>query len=57
MFLERDKILLNAVPIAIPNDIFKAYYQKGFVICFLRSTYSRFMEFLIGTYNKVFSFS
>ena len=29
-------------------------YQKGFVIGFLRSTYGRFMEFLIETHNKVF---
>ena len=43
--------------IAIPNDISKGYYQNGFVICFLRSTYGRFMEFLIETYNKGFSCS
>ena len=47
----------KAVPIAISNDISKAYYQKGFVICFLRSTYGRFVEFLIETYNKGFSYS
>ena len=34
---------------ATPNDISKAYNQKASVICFLGSTYGRFMEFLIGT--------
>ena len=57
LLLEGHKILLKTVPIASPNDISKAYYQKGFVICFLRSTYGRFMEFLIETYNKGFSCS
>ena len=52
--MEQHKFLLKPVAIAIPNDISKAYYQKGFVICFLISTYGRFMEFLIETYNKVF---
>ena len=54
LLLEEHKILLKTVPIAIPNDISKTYYQKGFVICFTSSTYSRFMEFLIESYNKVF---
>ena len=36
------------------NEISKAYYQKGFVICFLRSAYSRFMDFLIETYKQRF---
>ena len=44
--------LLKTVPTAIQNDISKGYYQKGFIICFLRSTYGRFVEFLIETYNK-----
>ena len=57
LLLEEPKILLKTVPIAIPNDISKGYYQNGFVICFLRSTYGRFMEFLIETYNKGFSCS
>ena len=57
LLLEGHKILLKTVPIASPNDISKAYYKKGFVICFLRSTYGRFMEFLIETYNKGFSCS
>ena len=57
LLLEEHKILLKTVPIAIPYDISKAYYQKGFVICFLRLTYGRFMEFLIETYNKGFSCS
>ena len=39
----------------MPNDISKAYYQKGFVICFLRSTYGRLMDFLIEAYSKGFS--
>ena len=52
--MEEHKFLLKPVPIATSNDISKAYYQKGFVICFLISTYGRFMEFLIETYNKVF---
>ena len=39
LLLEEPKILLKTVPIAIPNDISKSYYQNGFVICFLRSTY------------------
>ena len=34
--------------IAIPNDTSKACYQNGFVICFLTSTYGKFMEFLIS---------
>ena len=45
------------VPIAIPNDISKGYYQKGFVICFLRLIYGRFMEFIKETYSKCFSYS
>ena len=57
LLLEEHKILLKMVPIIIPNDIWKAYYQKGFVIYFLRSTYRRFMEFLIETYDKGFSCS
>ena len=57
LLLEELKILLKTAPIAIPNDISKAYYQKGFVICFLRSTYGRYMEFLMETYNKGFSCS
>ena len=57
LLLEQHKILLKMVPIAIPNYICKAHYQKWFVICFLRSTYGRFMEFLIETYNKGFSCS
>ena len=40
---ERAQDLPKAVPIAIPNDISKAYYQKRFLICFLRSTYGRFV--------------
>ena len=56
-FIEQLTILLKTVPVAIPNDICKVYHQKGFVICFLRSTYERFMEFLIETYNKGFSCS
>ena len=40
-----------------PNDISKVYYQKVSVICFLRSAYGRFMEFLIETLNKGFSCS
>ena len=39
------------------NDISKVYCPKRFVACFLRSTYSRFVEFRIGTYNKFFSCS
>ena len=35
-FLEEHKILLKTAPIAIPNDISKAYYQKELVIYFLR---------------------
>ena len=54
LLLEEHKILPKTVPIAIPNNISKAHFQKGFVICFLRSTYDRFMEFLIETYNKRF---
>ena len=57
LLLEEHKILLKPVPIAIPNYITKSYYQDGFVICFLRSTYRRFMEFLIETYNRRFSCS
>ena len=57
LLLEEPKILLKTVSIAIPNDISEGYYQNGFVICFLRSTYGRFMEFLIETYNKGFSCS
>ena len=57
LLLEDPKILLETVPIAIPNDISKGYYQNGFVICFLRSTCGRFMEFLIETCNKGFSCS
>ena len=30
-------------------------FQEGFVICFLKSPYGRFMDFLIETYNKGFS--
>ena len=41
-------VSLKTVPIAIANDISKAYYQKEFVICFLSSIYGRFMEYLIG---------
>ena len=55
LFLEEHKILLKTVPIAIPNDISEVYYQEGFVICFLRETYCRFMDFLIETYKKKFS--
>ena len=55
--LGKHKILLKTVPVAIPNDISKAYYKKEFVICFLRSTYGRFMEFLIETYDEGFSCS
>ena len=55
LLLEEPKILLQTVPIAIPNDISKGYYKNGFVICFLRWTYGRFMEFLTETYNKGFS--
>ena len=36
------------------NEISKAYYQKGFLICFLRSAYSRLMDFLIETYKQRF---
>ena len=57
LLLEKPTILLKTVPIAIPNDISKGYYQNGFAICFLRSNYGRFMEFLIETYNKGFSCS
>ena len=57
LLLEKPKILLKPVPITIPNDISKDYYQNGFVICFLRSTYGRSMEFLIETHNKGFSCS
>ena len=39
----------KTVPIPIPNDISKAYYQKGFAICFMRLNYGRFTEFLIET--------
>ena len=53
--LKERKILLKTFPIAIPNDISKAYYQKEFVI--IESTYNRFMEFLIEAYNKGFSCS
>ena len=49
LLLEEHKILLKMGPIAIPSDISKACYQKGFVICFLTSTYGRFMEFFIET--------
>ena len=42
-------VLLKTVPIAIPNAISKNYYQKGFVICFVISTYGRFLEFPIET--------
>ena len=48
LLLEEPKILLKTVPVAIPNDISKGCYQNGFIICFLRSTYGRFMEFLMG---------
>ena len=41
-------VSLKTVPIAIANDISKAYSQKEFVICFLSSIYGRFMEYLIG---------
>ena len=54
LLLQKHKVLLKTVPIVIPNDLSKAYYQKGFVICFLRSTCGRFMEFLVETYNKGF---
>ena len=57
LLLEEHEILLKTVPISIPSDISKAYYQKRFVICFLRSTYGRFVEVLIETYNKGFSYS
>ena len=57
LLLGEPKILLKPVPIAIPNDISKGCYQNGFVICFLRLIYGRFMEFLIETYNKGFSCS
>ena len=40
-----------------PNDISKAYYQKGVVFWFLRWTYNRFMEILMKTYSKGFSCS
>ena len=39
----------KTVPIPIPNDISKAYYQKEFAICFMRLNYSRFTEFLMET--------
>ena len=52
--LEEHRILLKTVPMAILNDISKAYYQKRFVVCFLRSTYGGFMEFLIETYKQRF---
>ena len=55
--LEEHKILLKMVPIAIPNDISKVYNQKGSVICFLRSIYGRFMEFITETYSKGISCS
>ena len=48
LLLEEHKILLKTAPIAIPNDTSKACYQNGFVICFLTSTYGKFMEFLIS---------
>ena len=48
---------LKTVPMAIPIDICKTYYQNWFVICFLRSTYGGFMELLIEIYNKSFSCS
>ena len=54
LLLEECNILLKAVLIPISNDIPKAYYQEGFIICFLRSTNSRFMEFLIETYRQWF---
>ena len=57
LLLEEPKILLKTVPIAIPNIISKDYYQNEFFICFLRSTYGRFMEFLTETYNKGLSCS
>ena len=43
----------DTVLIAVPNDICKAYYQKGSVVCFLKSIYSRFVEFLIELMAKV----
>ena len=49
LLLKEPKILLKMVLIAIRNDISKGDYQNGFVIYFLRSTCSRFMEFLIET--------
>ena len=57
LLLEEPKILLKPVPISITNYISKGYYQTGLVICFLRSTYGRLMEFLIETYIKSFSCS
>ena len=54
LLLEKRKILLKTVPVTIPNNISKAYYEEGFVICFLRSTYDRFMKFLIETYKQRF---
>ena len=41
LLLDEYKILLKTTPIAIPNDISKDNYQKGFAIWFLRSTYGR----------------
>ena len=54
LILEEHKILLKTVSIAIPADFSKDNYHKGFVICFWRSFYSRFMEFLIEANNKCF---
>ena len=45
------------VSVSANDDISKSYYHNGFVICFLRSIYGRFIEFLIETFNKGFSCS
>ena len=49
-----ERLLLeeHKLPQFLSYHISKGYYQKGFMICFFRSAYGRFMESLIETYNK-----
>ena len=67
LLLEEHKILLKTVSIAIPIDISRAYYQKGFAFFYFFNFYflfyfyffeihahGRFMEFVTETYSKCF---
>ena len=55
MLLEKHRISLKTVPIAIPVNVSNTGYQKGFALfIFLRSAFGKFMDISMETFIKVF---